>query len=119
MQEERTGCVRKIDSRVGLQQTQFCTCEFLTPLESFQLLQGTWPIGAQQSRQTAICENLAARLAPGTIIRLFVSVADAQNLFPAPWAWFAVAAVHSHAFAEGGDLLRKFVLRLGQQPVRP
>src|SRR5882724_4005680 len=115
------------DSRVSLidpgwvrtKPTSGRCCELSAPLERFQFVQRAWPIGAQQSRQTAIRENLAARLAAGAIIRLFISVADAQHFFTAPWAWLAIAAVHRHAFAESRHLLWKFPLRCGQQPVRP
>src|ERR1700744_1484566 len=77
------------------------------PLERLQFIQRPRPIGAQQSRQRTIGENLASGLALGAVVGLIIGIADALHRLAASRARQPVATVDRHADAKRGHFLRK------------
>ena len=67
----------------------------------------------------AIREQLSARLAPRTIIRLVVGVANPLDLLPAPRTRLPELSMHRHLLAKRRHLLRKPIAGLRAQPVDP
>src|SRR5216110_1527013 len=61
------------------------------------------PIFAQQTRECAISEKLAARLTRGTVVRFVRSVANALHFLPAARARFLVTPMHGHPTAKRSD----------------
>ena len=72
-----------------------------------ELLQRLRPVAAQQLRERAVGEELAARLAGRAVVRLVLRVDDPLDRRPADGTRLAVAAVHGHPLAERGHLLRE------------
>src|ERR1700757_4489721 len=68
------------------------------PLERFQLVQRSRPVGAEQARQAAICQDFPASLASRAVVGLVVGVADAQDFFTASWTRLAIPPVNGPAF---------------------
>src|ERR1700723_3467578 len=89
------------------------------PLQRFELIERARPVRAEQSRQSAIGEELAPGLATRAVIRLVVGVADALHRIVTARAGFAIAAVHRHLLAKGGDFLGEAAGGLADQPVGP
>src|SRR5262249_40694754 len=83
-----------------------------------QLLQGSWPIRAQQAGQRAIGEQLSAGLAGGAVVGLVLCVHDALNWRAADGAGLPVAAVDGHVVAECRHLLGEAVADLVPYPRR-
>src|SRR5262249_48721561 len=77
-------------------------------LSLLQLFQRPRPVFAQKTAERAVGQKSAFGLTASAVIRLVGAVADALHLGAAPWARLTVATVHSHAFAKGGNFLRKF-----------
>src|SRR5258708_6643231 len=65
-----------------------------------KFLRGLWPILFEQQRERAIRQELAARLAVRTIIRLVVGVTDALDLSTAFRARLAEFSMHCHLRAK-------------------
>src|SRR4029077_1086042 len=95
------------------------TLEDRTARQSFQLLQGTGPVFAQQARQSAIGEQAAAGLAARAVVGLVGRVADALDFGATVGTGLSVAAVHGHAFAECGYFFGEITGGLGAQPIDP
>src|ERR1039458_8929421 len=89
----------------------------LAALEGFQLFQRARPVLAQQTREAAIRQHLAARLAARTIVGFIAGITNALHLLAASRAWSPVAPMHRHPVAESGHLLREFLAGFGAQPV--
>src|SRR6185436_2340037 len=84
-----------------------------------QLLERLRPVLLHQPRQHAVGEQAAAGLAGGAVIGLVLGVEDALHRRAADGAGLAVAAVHGHLRAEGGDLLGEVVAGLRAQAGDP
>src|SRR6266700_1509913 len=69
--------------------------------------------------ERAVGENPAARLAASAIVGLVLRVHDPLHGRAARGAGLAEAAVHRHALAKGGDLLRKFAAGMLPEPLGP
>jgi hypothetical protein len=75
--------------------------------QRFKFVEGAWPVGSEEAREAAVCEDLAAGLTLSAIVGLVVGVADALDFVATGWARLAVASMNRHAFTECGDLFRK------------
>ncbi len=84
----------------------------LATFEGFEFVEGARPVGAEETGEAAVGEELAAGLAGGAVIGLVVGVSDALDLFAAARARLPVAAVDGHVLAEGGDFFGECRVRL-------
>src|SRR6266545_3475913 len=78
-----------------------------SPLPLLQFFQALRPVAFEELREGTVGEELAAGLADGAVIRFILGVDDPLDRRAAVRAGLAVAAVHRHSLAEGGDLLRE------------
>src|ERR1019366_8406138 len=85
----------------------------------FHLVQRLGPVFLHQSREPAIGEQLAARLAGWAVVRFVVRIADALDGSAAHGAWLAELAVHGHLGPKRCDLLRKLLAGRGSQARDP
>ena len=88
-------------------------------LEGFEFVEGTRPVGAEQPRQAAIGEELAAGLAGGAVVGFVVGVSNTLNGRAAPRAGLAEAAVNCHFRTECSDAFGKLFPGLGDEAVHP
>src|SRR5574342_851103 len=82
------------------------------PPALLHLFERARPIRPEQSRERAVGEELAARLALRAVVGLVVRVADTLNWRAAVGARLAVAAVDGHLRPEGRDILGEVTARL-------
>src|SRR5262245_24816343 len=85
----------------------------------FQFLERFWPIFSQQARKRPIGQQLPARLARRTIIRLVRSILDPLDCCPASRTRLLVLPMHSHFRTKGRHTLRKLVPRFAPEPLHP
>jgi len=74
-----------------------------TFFQGFELVEGAGPVGAEETREAAVREDLSVGLALRAVVGFVVGVADSLDGCAAGWAGLSEAAVHGHVFAEGGD----------------
>src|SRR5262245_58649503 len=74
-----------------------------------QLVERSWPVILQQSRQRTIREQPAFGLAPTAIVGLVACVDASLNRGAADWTGLAIPAVDRHVLAEGGDFFGKLI----------
>src|SRR5947207_89789 len=72
---------------------------------AFQLFQRLGPILFEQSRECAVGQQPSLCLTAYTIVRLVVAISNALHGRAAYWTRLAIAAVHGHPLAKGGNLL--------------
>src|SRR5690242_3599946 len=71
--------------------------------QKLKFFQGPGPVLAQQTGKCSVCEQLAACLACGAIVRFIGGITDALDFSSATRTGKFVAAVNGHAFAKRGD----------------
>src|SRR5580765_2466766 len=87
--------------------------------EEFEFVEGAGPVFAEEAGEGAIGEEFAVGLARGAVVGFVGGVADALDFGVAARAGKFVAAVDSHAFAEGGNFFGKLAGGFGAEAVRP
>jgi hypothetical protein len=90
---------------------------FPAALEGFEFVEGARPVGAEQAREAAVGEDLAAGLAAGAVVGFVVGVADALDFLAAARAGLVELAVDGEVGAEGGDFFGKRFVGFGAQAV--
>src|SRR5262245_34960062 len=88
-------------------------------LPALELFERAGPVFTEQTRQCAIGEETAARLAPGTVIGFVGRVPDALDRRAAHRTRLAEAAVRGHALAKRRDLRRKRIARGVDESIAP
>ena len=88
-------------------------------LQSFQFVESARPVSAEQAREAAVGQDLAAGLAAGAVVGFVVGIADALHLLPAARTGLIEAAVHGHLGPKCGDLFGEFLLGFGVQAIDP
>src|SRR5882724_7280969 len=84
-----------------------------------QLLECTRPIGFQETGEGAVSQESSSSLTRGTVIRFVRRIDNSLDRCTALRTGFAVAAVRRHLRSERSNLLRKTLLSLPAQFLRP
>ena len=85
----------------------------------FPLVDVAGPVVLEQAGQAPVGQHPPAGLAPRTVVRLVLGVADALHRRTAHRAWLPEAPVHRHRVVKGGDLLGESIAGLGAEPIGP
>src|SRR5713101_7644510 len=89
------------------------------PAALLHLFERARPVRAEETRERAVGQELAARLALRAVVGLVVGVADALDGGATVGAGLAVAAVDGHLGPEGRDALGEVASRLAAKPHDP
>src|SRR6516162_8929787 len=90
-----------------------------TAFQRLELVEGARPVLAQQARERAVGQELAAGLARRAVICFVGCVADPLDLGTAARAGLAVSPVNGHPLAKCCDFFGEPAAGLGAETIRP